>query len=200
MPPKPKFTREEVAAAALTLVSEKGMDALTARELGARLGSSPRPIFTLFSGMEEVQRTVRAAALQYFEAFVGRGDTPMPPFKRFGMRMVQFAKEEPKLFQLLFLTENPAVQSFEELFASLGSVAPASLSLLQQEYGLDKETARALFEEIWIYTFGIGALCAARVCRFSDAELSRMLSHAFNGALMLAKSPAEDPAGEAPAP
>ena len=34
MPPKPKFTREEIVAAALELVSEKGMSALTSRDLG----------------------------------------------------------------------------------------------------------------------------------------------------------------------
>ena len=35
MPPKPKFTREEIVAAALELVSAKGMEALTSRDLGA---------------------------------------------------------------------------------------------------------------------------------------------------------------------
>ena len=35
MPPRPKFTREEIVAAALELVSEKGMSALTSRDLGA---------------------------------------------------------------------------------------------------------------------------------------------------------------------
>ena len=54
MPPKPKFTKEEIVAAALELVSEKGIEALTARELGVRLGSSARPIFTAFNSMEEV--------------------------------------------------------------------------------------------------------------------------------------------------
>ena len=34
MPPKPKFTREEIIQAALTVVSQKGVDALTAREGG----------------------------------------------------------------------------------------------------------------------------------------------------------------------
>ena len=64
MPPKSKFTREEVIAAALELVSEKGMSALTSRDLGARLGSSARPIFTLFSSMEEVQEEVKKAAIR----------------------------------------------------------------------------------------------------------------------------------------
>ena len=30
MPPKPKFTKEEIASAALTLVKEQGVEALTA--------------------------------------------------------------------------------------------------------------------------------------------------------------------------
>ena len=40
MPPKPRFTREEIVAAALDIVSRKGIEALTARELGEALGSS----------------------------------------------------------------------------------------------------------------------------------------------------------------
>ena len=48
MPPKPKFTKEEIVAAALELVSANGIEALTARELSAYLGSSARPIFTVF--------------------------------------------------------------------------------------------------------------------------------------------------------
>ena len=35
MPPKPKFTKEEVVEVALELVGEKGLAALTARELGS---------------------------------------------------------------------------------------------------------------------------------------------------------------------
>ena len=34
MPPKPKFTKEEVVKAALKLISESGIDALTSRGLG----------------------------------------------------------------------------------------------------------------------------------------------------------------------
>ena len=54
MPPKAKFTRSELIQAALDLVRSKGADALTARALGQRLGSSARPIFTVFQSMDEV--------------------------------------------------------------------------------------------------------------------------------------------------
>ena len=55
MPPNPRFTEKEIVDVALGLVSEKGITALTARELGQYLGSSTRPIFTVFENMEEVQ-------------------------------------------------------------------------------------------------------------------------------------------------
>lgn len=62
MPPKPKFTREEITAAALRVVSRNGITALTAQALGQELGSSSRPIFTVFQNMEEVRQEARAAA------------------------------------------------------------------------------------------------------------------------------------------
>lgn len=37
MPPKPKFTREEIVAAALKVVSQSGISALTAKPLGNAL-------------------------------------------------------------------------------------------------------------------------------------------------------------------
>ncbi len=39
MPPKPKFTREQIIAVGLDLVRERGLEGLTAREVGARLGA-----------------------------------------------------------------------------------------------------------------------------------------------------------------
>ena len=62
MPPKAKFTKKEVIAAALEMVKENGIENLTARALGERLGSSARPVFTLFDGMEEIKAEVINAA------------------------------------------------------------------------------------------------------------------------------------------
>ncbi len=45
MPPKAKFTKEQVISAALDVVESEGADALTARKLGEKLGSSARPVF-----------------------------------------------------------------------------------------------------------------------------------------------------------
>lgn len=188
MPPKPKFTKEEIVAAALELVSEKGIEALTARELGARLGSSARPIFTVFNSMEEVQVEVRAAALKRFESYAEKAMHYTPVFKQVGMQMILFAMEEPKLYQLVYMSENAGATDFEGIVDRLGDVAQLCVDVIQRDYSLSEKDAQALFEHVWIYTFGIGALCATGMCRFSQEEIIRMLGQDFMAMLFYAKS------------
>ena len=54
MPPKAKFKKNEIIETALNIVRTRGFEALTARSLGAELGSSARPIFTVFQSMDEL--------------------------------------------------------------------------------------------------------------------------------------------------
>ena len=188
MPPKPKFTKEEIIAVALELVSEKGMEALTARELGARLGSSARPIFTVFNSMEEVQQDVRAAALKRFESYAEKAMHYTPVFKQVGMQMILFAMEEPKLYQLVYMSDNSGAIDFEGILDRLGDVARLCVDVIQRDYGLSQNDAKTLFEHVWIYTFGIGALCATGMCRFSREEIIRMLGQDFMAMLSFTKS------------
>ena len=95
MPPKAKFTKEQITKAALGVVSEKGVQALTAKELGAALGTSTTPIFTVFNSMQEVQDAVMLAAMERFEEYAHKAAHLGPVFKQVGMQMILFAKEEP---------------------------------------------------------------------------------------------------------
>ena len=188
MPPKPKFTRDEIVQTALEVVSQKGVEALTAKELGDALGTSARPIFTVFSSMKQVQDAVREAAMRRFESFAGQKLPDMPLFKQVGMQMVLFGAREPKLYQLLFMQENRNAVSFDDVFGELGPTAQTCIRLIQEEYAMREADARLLFENVWIYTFGVGALCATRMCQFSEEKLGQMLSTEFQAMMLLVKS------------
>lgn len=190
MPPKPKFTKEKIVQTALEIVSKKGVEALTAKELGDALGSSARPIFTVFNSMKEVQNEVRAAAMCRFENFAEKKLPDMPLFKQVGMQMVLFGAKEPKLYQLLFMQENRNAVSFDDVFGELGPTAETCIGLIRDEYGMSETDAKRLFENVWIYTFGVGALCATRVCHFSEEKLEEMLSTEFQAMMLLVKSKA----------
>ena len=60
--------------------------------------------------------------------------------------------------------------------------------MIQRDYGLSKNDAKALFEHVWIHTFGIGALCATGMCNFSEEQVIEMLGHDFIAMMMLIKS------------
>lgn len=191
MPPKPKFTRDEIVAAALSIVSELGSEGLTARSLGARLGSSARPIFTVFAGMDELQLAVREAAMRRFEDYAEKVRAYEPAFKRTGMQMVLFGAQEPRLYRLLFM-QNTHADGFEDLAPALGHTAEESIAVLRRDYALDEADAKALFETMWIFTFGTGALCATGMCRFSEEKLSELLSSEFTALLSDLKRRAHD--------
>lgn len=188
MPPKPKFTKEEIVAAALEVVSKKGVEGLTARELGEALGSSARPIFTVFKNMEELQEEVRKAAMHRFESYTEHTFPDMPLFKQIGMKMVLFGAKEPKLYQLLFMQENHSDITFDDVFGKLGTTADLCIEAIQRDYSLNEDDAKMLFENVWIYTFGVGALCATRVCNFSEERVGQMLTTEFQAMMMLVKS------------
>lgn len=188
MPPKAKFTREEIIEVALALAADKGIRALTARELGAALGSSTRPIFTAFHNMEEVLLEVRKAALAKFEVYARRAMDFTPVYKELGVQMISFATEQPKLYRLLFMTEKPKAQNFDDVFANLGDMATLSVEVIQRDYELSYENAKLMFKHNWIHTYAIGALIATGVCKFSPNEIQDMLSREFVAMLMLIKS------------
>lgn len=188
MPPRPKFTREEIIAAALELVSEKGMSALTAQNIGQRLGISARPVFTAFKNMEEVQQEVRNAARERFESYTEKAADYTPAFKQLGMQVILFAREEPNLYQLLFLTSDGTTHELDEGYLSRDNAARDAMEILQRDYGLEYEDARKLFHHVWIFTFGIGTLYATGMCNFTDEEVNELLGQNFLAMLESLKS------------
>lgn len=176
MPPKAKFTREQITEAALDIVREEGLDNLTARALGQRLGSSACPIFTVFENMEEVQQAVLRAARGIYKQYVDRGLSEKIAFKGVGTQYILFAVNEPRLFQILFMSEHGSVPDLDNVLPMIDESYGRILSSITTAYGMREEMAERLYRHLWIYTHGIATLCATRTCRFSGEEISNMMT------------------------
>ena len=192
MPPKPKFTREEVASVAFAMIKEGGVSALTARDLGARMGTSARPIFTLFKNMEDVKQAARALAVKEFMVYLSDYQEYTPAFKRIGMMIVSYGIHEPELFKLLFLQEHPQGVSFTESLKDLNGMDETCVQLVMRDYGLTEGEARLLFEQMWTHALGLGTMCAMGVCGFTEEEIGRRQGVMFASLLMLIKSGKQD--------
>lgn len=183
MPPKAKFTREEIIEAALKIAKERGLNAVTARELGAELGSSARPIFTVFQNMDEVHEEVIKAAKEIYGGYVRKGLEQEVAFRGVGMAYVQFAIREKRLFQLLFMRENTEENDMEHILAFIDDNYETILSSVEESYDLARKDAERLYRHLWIYTHGIATLCATKTCNFTEQETEEMLTDVFSGLL-----------------
>lgn len=179
MPPKSKFTRDEILSAAIQLVREQGIEAVTARELGEKLGSSARPIFTVFKNMEEVKEELLKKAKNLYREYVSEGLREELAFRGVGSAYIRFACKEPKLFQLLFMSEQENGRDLEHILPVLDENYKAILQSVQQPYGLDEDMAKRLYQHLWIYTHGIASLCATKVCNFSGEEIQTLMTEIF---------------------
>ena len=183
MPPKAKFTKDEIIEAAVGIVREEGFSALTARVLGARLGSSARPVFTVFQGMEEVQQAVIRRAKEIYGEYVEEGLSDDIPFRGVGTQYILFSINEPKLFQLLFMKEQKKMPELSGVLPLIDDNYGKILLSIEQSYGLKGPSAERLYRHMWIYSHGIAALCATGMCRFTGEEIKGMLAEAGKGIL-----------------
>ena len=183
MPPKAKFTKAEIIGAALNIVRTEGYEALTSRALGTHLGSSARPIFTVFKNMEEVQQAMIEAAKKLYKEYVNKGLTAEHPFKGVGTQYILFSVNEPKLFQLLFMAEQKQIPDLSVVLPLIDESYGDILLSIQKDYKISKLSAKKLYQHRWIYTHGIASLCATKMCRFTGEEISTMITEVCTGVL-----------------
>ena len=182
MPPKAKFTKEQIANAALEIIRKGSPEAVTARTLAKELGSSACPIFTVFDSMDEVLAEATKQAKKLYAEYIQRGLSEDIPFKGVGKQYIQFAKDEPKLFQLLFMTEMD-IGTIDHFLPVIDDNYSLILESVKTPYGLNETDANNLYTHLTIYTHGIATLIARKVVNFTDEDIDRMLTEVFVGLL-----------------
>lgn len=188
MPPQVRFTREEIAECAFEIAREKGLEAVTSREVGLRIGCSTRPIFTAFKNMDEVKAEVRKMAHRCLYDILDEAADFKPVFKRYGMQMIRFAQVEPELFKILFMREHEQAENVENIIDGMGEITDICRDIIARDYNLTQEEARIMFMHLWTSTYGISVMCALKVCKFTEEEIAEMLGREFAGMMMLIKS------------
>lgn len=176
MPPRNRFTKEELIIAAVDAVRRNGC--LTARAVAQRLGSSTKVIFGIFDGMDDLYReTVGAAYNLYLECVKESVNSGRyPDYKASGMAYIDFARRERELFKLLFMRENGGKGELSKL-GDFDSYAGS----MSQRLGISIESARLFHLEMWTYVHGIAVMLATGYLDLEQDIIDRMLTDAYLG-------------------
>lgn len=174
MPPKAKFSADEIITAALNVIREKGSESISTREIAAILGVSTRPIFTYFKTMEEVKEQAHHAALKIFDEYAAAGLAMPIPFFGFGMQYIRFAKDEPELYKFLFLSSSKKcpqnVMSVMEHFQLM------LRKPLMEIYNMDAKSADHYFRDLWLVVHSLATLTVTAGCPYNEEEISAILT------------------------
>ena len=171
MAPKFKFTKEEVLSVTIDFIRENGIEALTARELAKKLDSSTKVIFSLFSNMKNLEDEAKFAAENIFSEKVNLALKDDSPFKRLGVEYILFSKNEPKLFQWLFMKKGIEVGSFKDFLPMRDYEYRSVIESIDEEYKISIENAKKFYEHLFIYSHGIATLTVTGIYNFTPSEI-----------------------------
>ena len=115
--------RRRLCAAAQTLFAERGIEAVTMRELAQALGVSPMTPYRYFKDKDAILAAVRAAAFDRFaarlEAAMAAAADPLSRSRDAGQAYIAFALAEPQAYRLMFDLSQPTEGDYPDLQAAI---------------------------------------------------------------------------------
>lgn len=186
MPPKIKVSKEDIMKAAFELTRESGIEAVTAKSLARRLDCSTQPVYWVFENMENLRQAVIYEANRAYNSYLLAEVIGLPKYKATGWNYIRFAREEPNLFKLLFMTDRNKDTAISD--SNLDENKEYIISLIKRDYGLDSIEANEVYVSMWLFSHGIATMLVTRTVRLIDEEIGRMLTTAFSGIMSSLKN------------
>jgi AcrR family transcriptional regulator len=155
MPPKTKFSKNEIIEAAFKIASKEGFSGITARCVAAKLKSSVAPIYVNFATIDDLVRAVVERVFAITDDLLAE-QTSDSYFERVGKASIELARRYPVLFRELVLTPNPYLPDYETV--QQGMIE--ALADDENMHGLGPEERKRLFFKMQVFQTGLTALIA----------------------------------------
>lgn len=176
MPPKAKITKEMILDTVLVITRETGFETVNARSIASKLQCSTRPIFTCYENMDELKCDFLAYAYEYYEEYVTNygHSSGVGPYLILPLSYIEFAREEPRLFKLLFIKDMDLNMAEAKDFY-LESDNEKRAAIFSETIGIELERGKVIFLDLFLYTHGIAVLTATKKLSLDRDSAKRMV-------------------------
>ena len=165
MPPKQRITKTMIQEGAFRVFRQEGMDRVNARSVARELGCSTQPIFSYFSGMNELKSDIEERAYTQFTEAIRPALAQENVLLACCCGYIDFAREEPKLFRYLFIESGRGSKGFAGDDALPAELFEKTASL----YNLSQDKARTLCLTAAAYVHGLATVMVTDAIRL-DVE------------------------------
>jgi AcrR family transcriptional regulator len=192
--------RERLIDVAERLFAERGLEAVTMRELATPLGVSPMTPYRYFDDKDAILAAVRARAFtRHAEAleaaFAGPGDL-LQRSQAVGDAYLAFALGHPQAYKLMFDVDQPSAGAYPELVAAMTRSRATMTAHLHGliDAGLLRGDAQLLGHMFWSAIHGAIQLQQAGLLEppFDAERLCAALSETLRNGLIASGPPAWD--------
>ena len=171
---KESVTRKIISDGAFELLREQGTDMLTARKLASYIGCSTQPIFRVYNGMEELSSEMFEKASEFYENYCVNYEKTSPvPFVDLALCYISFAKDEPNLFRLLFMTKHEEDVTMYNLLN--GKDNAFVIKELRRIPNLDMNNAETIFMKVFVFMHGMACMVTNGEFDLDNHETEEML-------------------------
>ena len=177
MPPKQRIFTKDIVNAATEILRLQGADKLNARAIAAELGCSTQPIFSAFESMDELHDAVFIAAHDRFLEFLDKHTQPRRVLISMICAYVEFARQEPEFFKLLFLSN---VMRDAEIYALYQRNSMIEKTIMSTA-GVTEQQAWDLFFHVFIFAHGLAALVVNNENALGETSLPGLVQDAIIG-------------------
>ena len=144
MPRKARFTREDFVNTTLEIIDKESVGSVTAREIGDRMGSSSRPLFTFFDSVSDLKLAALEEIRKDLALRLRKASTEsvtdkilLPEFKA----ILDYSESAPGRWDFL-------VSSTEAFGSVIAETAPLTIQRVKVALNLDDISAKFYFENM----------------------------------------------------
>ncbi len=169
MPAKLELNKKQIVKTAVKMINENGLSNLNARSLAKNLGVSTKPLYRVYTSMEEIKKdTYEEIYRQYDEYLKSRVDSKKA-LVTLCIAYVEFAREYPNLFITLFLSNNLNWQSIDNVLDEKWN--QGTIINLVNKHGYTFDDAKKIFMNMWLYATGLATLLATNDLKLDEEKI-----------------------------
>jgi len=180
MPPKQKFSKEDILNTAFQLIQEQGAEALNARNIAKILKSSTQPIFSYYENMADLKADLFKMVKEFHSRYLDKVEADENLLFNIGMAYIDFALEEPNLFKMMFMSDGFSEVKLGDFFTNFEEGCNEHLeNAISKVFDLDHPGAYPMFVDIWLYAHGIASMLAMNQLPTPRSEIEAMVRNMY---------------------
>ena len=156
MPPKKKFSREQIIDKAFEIAKKEGIESITARRIAEELKCSVAPIYFNFKDIEHLKQAVVGKIFELTRKLAQTTYTG-DKFLDIGIASLKFAKEYSVLFRELVLQKNSYMDDYDQ---ELGNDIIGEIIQEKELRPFSEEEVGIIFLKMRIFQLGLSVMVA----------------------------------------